>query len=90
MRKKPMTNEQEINLLLLEIKKNNQEISQSTYKAVKSCILNSKPITHIKITETERKYLEVFTMPQNAEFITECFRIQDNIHKELEKIKNQK
>ena len=88
--KKPLTKEQEINLLYLEIKKNNQEISQSTYKAVKSCILNNKPITHIKITETERKYLEVFTMPQNAEFITECFRIQESLHKELEKIKNQK
>lgn len=88
MPKKPLTKEQEINLLLLEIKKNNQEISQSTYKAVKSCILNNKPITHIKITETERKYLEVFIMPQNADFITECFRIQESLQKELEKIKN--
>lgn len=90
MPKKQITKEQEINLLLLEIKKNNQEISQRTYKAVKSCILNNKPITHIKITETERKYLEVFTMPQNADFITECFRIQNELNKELEKIKNHK
>lgn len=89
MPKKPLTKEQEINLLWLEIKNNNNEMSESTYKAVKSCIENNKPITHIKgMSAIEKQYLEVFIMPQNAEFISECFRIQSELHKELEKSKN--
>lgn len=85
MPKKALTKEQEVNLLWLEIKKNNQEIAPSTYKAVKSCILNNKPIKHLKISQIEKQYLAVFTMPQNGDFIAECFRIQSKL-KEMSQI----
>ena len=81
---KALTREQEINLLWLEIKKDNKEISEATYKAVKSCIKSGKRIANIKgMSAIEKKYFEVFTMPKNSDFITECFLIQDELSKML-------
>lgn len=80
MPKKQLTKEQEINLLWLEIKKNNNELSEATYKAVKRCIEKNQPIKHIKSASAiEREYLRIFAMPQNAEFITECFIVQGKL-----------
>ena len=78
--KTTLTHEQKINLLWLEIKHNNNEFSQATYKAVKACIKNNKPITHIKgATAIEKEYLKVFTKDRNNDFLLECISIQEKI-----------
>ena len=80
MPKKPLTREQKINLLWLEIKRNNNKIPASTYQAVKSCIRNGKPIIHIKeMSEIEKEYLEVFTKDRNNDFLLECISVQEKI-----------
>jgi len=76
----PLTKEQKINLHWLKIKKDNNELSEASYKAVKRCIEKNQPITHIKeATTIEKEYLRIFTMSQNAEFISECFIIQSKL-----------
>lgn len=87
MPKFPLTKEQETNLLWLEIKKDNNELSHATYQAVKACIINNKPIIHIKeATAIEKKYLAIFAEEKAPEkLFAECI----NEYNRVQGIKNQ-
>jgi len=77
---KTLTLEQEILLLWLDIKLYNNEIAESTYAVMKSCIINNKPHLYKKPTVIEMEYLSVFALEKDTQaFINECFRIKEKM-----------